>query len=451
MTIESITGERNRVSDEMIVNFRDVLLRTQSTSRETVLANQDALLQKLLLHAKANVPHYRKTIPQHALARPRDTWSTLPLIQRSDLQDDFDSFRARTIPPYCGKVQEGLTSGSTGRPIRYLHDALMDVGSAGQTDRFFSLWRLDGEKTFGTFMSTFDDPRRRDMRRYGWRAGRPGGVREILELSNDTDAQIDWLKTVRVDYLMARGGGHIEELAWRALERNERLRFKRLLSSGSPVPDRARSIARKAFRCDVQDCYGASETGMIAYQCPDCGLYHCCDETMLVEVLDPEGAPCADGETGRVVVTSFYGYAMPLIRYEIGDYATSGPDRAPCGKPYASLRAIAGRYRNAFVLRDGRTVHLYAQATRLRPFLSYRQIQLVQTDWDVVEVRYVADDENAIPDRDGIQSLMRRSMPDVAIEIRRVAEIKVDPSGKYEETLCLVPRDGQTRRSDQKL
>jgi phenylacetate-CoA ligase len=216
------------------------------------------------------------------------------------------------------------------------------------------------------------------------------------------------------------------------------------LSTGSSVSSEARRLARRTFKAEIADLYGASETGLIACQCPDCGLYHVCDETTLVEVLRDDGTPCREGETGRIVLTPLYGYAMPLIRYEIGDFATRGPEQARCGRGLSSLLSIVGRYRNAFLLRDGRVVNPYANAAQIGEYLSYRQIQIVQIDYDRIEIRYVPDDVARAPNLAGLETLMRRLVdPAVSVTAVPVDRFEPHPSGKFEETVSLIARDNR--------
>ena len=71
-----------------------------------------------------------------------------------------------------------------------------------------------------------------------------------------------------------------------------------------------------------------------------------------MEVLDNHGRPCKEGETGRVVLTDLHNFTMPLIRYEIGDYAEVGPPCA-CGRGLPVLARILGRSRNMLTLPAG--------------------------------------------------------------------------------------------------
>ena len=47
-------------------------------------------------------------------------------------------------------------------------------------------------------------------------------------------------------------------------------------------------------------------------------------EASFVEILRDDGLLAACGESGRVIATPLYNYAMPLVRYEMGDVAEVG-------------------------------------------------------------------------------------------------------------------------------
>jgi phenylacetate-CoA ligase len=428
----------------MTLQFRDVLLASERLPRENILDQQRTLLRKLLLHAKTNSPYYKARLTAGPLASKNlsEAWAEIPLLARHEVQKNFVDLCAGAIPPFAGKVEEGRTSGSTGIALRYLHEELMDVASAAQTDRAFEWWGLDGKKSLATFMSIYtglDNPEGM-VRGGGWRVGMPGGKRYIMELMVDIDRQLDWLKRVRPAYLFARGGRHIAELASRAQERKESIRFERIISGSSPMVPEARALARRIFKAEIADMYGASETGLIACSCPDCGLLHVCDETILVEILREDRTPCEPGETGRVVLTPLYAYAMPLLRYEIGDFAVRGPDKPPCGRGLSSIISVAGRYRGVFYLKDGRVLHPYA-ASSFAEVLSFRQIQIVQTDYDQIEIRYVPKDPNIIPIIPDVERFVRDAFDQsFKTTLKAVERFDLPAGGKFEETLSLVRR-----------
>jgi phenylacetate-CoA ligase len=163
--------------------------------------------------------------------------------------------------------------------------------------------------------------------------------------------------------------------------------LRAVLTYGEPVPADVRAACRETWGVPVQDMYCCEELGYIAMQCPLHEHYHVPSETVLVEILDEQGHPCAPGQVGRVVLTPLHSFVMPLIRYAIGDYAAVGGP-CPCGRALPVLQRILGRERNRVILPDGRRT--WPDISALWAAIpDVEQIQLVQRSPDHVEVRYV--------------------------------------------------------------
>jgi phenylacetate-CoA ligase len=99
-----------------------------------------------------------------------------------------------------------------------------------------------------------------------------------------------------------------------------------------------------------------------------------------------------------------------------------------------------GRYRNSFTLHDGRVIFPLVPVARLREFISFEQFQVVQTDYDAIEVRYVPLDPSRPADTAGLEACVRE-MIDASFNVRAIAvdEIPRSASGKFEDYLSLVP------------
>ena len=108
----------------------------------------------------------------------------------------------------------------------------------------------------------------------------------------------------------------------------------------------------EAWGVPLSDMYSGREVGYLALQCPQHDHYHVMSEGNFLEVLGDDGRPCQPGETGRVVVTTLHNYVMPLIRYEIGDFAEVG-EPCPCGRGLPVLTRILGRQQNMLTLPTG--------------------------------------------------------------------------------------------------
>ena len=131
--------------------------------------------------------------------------------------------------------------------------------------------------------------------------------------------------------------------------------------------------------------------------------YHVQSEGLVVEVLDDDGMPCAPGRVGRVVVTTLHNFAMPLVRYEIGDYAEPGEPCA-CGRGLPVLRRILGRVRNTLVTADGRRYWPIFSTRKLVDVAPILQHQFVQKEYDLIEVKLVT----AVPLGPEQEAQMRR-------------------------------------------
>ena len=142
-----------------------------------------------------------------------------------------------------------------------------------------------------------------------------------------------------------------------------------------------------------------SEVGYIALQCPQHEHYHVQFETLIVEVLDSAGTPCAPGEVGRVVLTTLHNFAMPLVRYAIGDYAEAG-EACDCGRGLPVIKRIMGRDRNMLTKPDGSQHWPSFPAEIWTAVAPIRQFRLIQKSLDRIEAQFVAADELGREQRD---------------------------------------------------
>jgi phenylacetate-CoA ligase len=164
-----------------------------------------------------------------------------------------------------------------------------------------------------------------------------------------------------------------------------------------------------------------------------------------VEVLDARGRGVVE-EEGDLILTSLHNYAMPFIRYRIGDRGRLAAGGCPCGRGTPLLASIGGRAVEAFVRADGAVVPpaLLVGAVRVLvdPDLISR-IQFVQEDYARVRVKVVVAagaPEEALQGRyetirGRIVELMGRGCE---VLFERVTHIPPTASGKYLYTVSKV-------------
>jgi phenylacetate-CoA ligase len=161
-------------------------------------------------------------------------------------------------------------------------------------------------------------------------------------------------------------------------------------------------------------------------------------EHVLLEVLRPDGSPCDPGETGRVVVTALHAFAMPLLRYAIGDLARVGAE-CGCGRRLPVLERILGRVRNMLVLPDGERVWPLFGTNLISRLAPVRQCRLVQRTRTELRLELDAARPLTADERQAIERLVLDTLGHpFALSLVDVPSIARAESGKFEEFLCEI-------------
>ena len=244
--------------------------------------------------------------------------------------------------------------------------------------------------------------------------------------------QVRWLQRERPDYLVTTATSLLE-LAKHCHDRDIKLSGLRQIESlGSVLFPEVRQLCRKVWGIPVVDTYSAQEVGYMALQCPDHEHYHVQAESALVEVLDDKWQPCRPGEWGRVVVTPLRDFAMPLIRYDIGDYAEVG-EPCPCGRGLPVIRRILGRTRNMLTLPSGERTYPGFVNDWFEGF-PVSQFQIVQRELDDLEAKIVPSRPFTEAEEERVRAvLLERLGVPFKVTISYHDEIPRSPGGKYED------------------
>jgi phenylacetate-CoA ligase len=416
------------------------LARTETATPPELTALRAPLVADFLAHARRNVPFYRDRLDLASPEAIGQAWSRIPILTRAEAARNRDRLMSENVPPSAGKVIEKETSGSTGMPLRYRSTMAFDAANCALTERMFRWWRVDGKKAFAQIArTTKETARARDGTvAQGWHTARPNGMKYSLAHIFDIDTQLRWLVARKPAYFSSFSG-IIKELAVTAQRQSVKLKFDLVFSVAAIVDAETRDLCRSVFGAEIADTYGAQEAGHLAAQCPDCGQYHLSADATVVEILREDGSPADPGEIGRIVVTPLHNYAMPLIRYELGDFAEVGS--APqCQRTLPTIRRVLGRYRNLFRFRDGTRIWPVATGFFLGNFVAHKQFQIVQTDFDHIEIRYVPDGAPGPIDLPGLTQRVRYVLRQpVEVTVHAVDKIERAVTGKFEDCISLVP------------
>lgn len=186
------------------------------------------------------------------------------------------------------------------------------------------------------------------------------------------------------------------------------------------------------WKIPVVENYSCNEVGYIAIQCREYGSLHIQSESLLVEILNHQGEPCASGETGRIVITSLNNPVMPLIRYELGDLVTAGSP-CSCGRHLPTIQKINGRVRNLAVTPDGQKFWPSGLGA-IRKIESVIQAQYVQKSADTIKLNLRLKSELSEDDKSELIKRVHKSLGHpYKIIFHPVEEISRGPGGKFEE------------------
>ncbi len=258
---------------------------------------------------------------------------------------------------------------------------------------------------------------------------------------------------------------HLSQLA---IAGKLRISPKRITVGGEKLTRSMEKAIHRAWDVPIYDVYQASESSFIAIRRPGSDEMDIITDLNILEVLDENNLPALDGQPGRVVLTNLYNYTLPIIRYQLGDYAAL--DKATDASPVPTIKDIVGRASDPLpvVLQDGRIGEMNPHIGLYVPGLE--KYQLVSVRPDFVQIDYIAEAnlDSAIAD-DFQRILDLRAASKTKFEVRRVARIATDPrTGKvplivtkhqekadriqcqYEDEVCRVSQSTVDRRQTYK-
>ena len=136
------------------------------------------------------------------------------------------------------------------------------------------------------------------------------------------------------------------------------LQIQGVITASEVFYETQRRYVADILGCRILDWYGLAEYAGFASGCEHSDQYHFFPEAGYMELLDALGSPVTEeGKEGEIVLTGFYNWATPFIRYRTGDRATLGKRRcSACGRSYPLVERISGRIQEYLVARNGRLI-----------------------------------------------------------------------------------------------
>lgn len=425
--------------------FTKMLKQSQWWEPARLRALQEKGLLRILAHAWQQAPAYKERLaPLFGAGDMPDLskWDDIPVLTRKEAQTRTEEFYARQVPVQAGETISKQTSGSTGMPLHHRTSALQDVASQAAVARRNEWFGIDANKSCSTFATTLRDasnlPEGATQRE--WQRGFPDGISYWLDHKLTNSAQkLAWLRQKPTDYLVTTPNIALGIVLEAENTRSTLPRYEAVLLGGEVLTPNTEAVLRERLSNKLANSYGSEECGRLAVWCPEFKNMHVHEEFCLIEILDENNRPAKPGQTGKVVVTPFYNFAMPLIRYAVGDYATVPVEPCPCGRSSLSLSRIAGRERHLFRFADGTSFWPSLRIEEFQAIVPFQQWQLVQDRLDHISVCLILPDTNIEFDHNAFEMALRATFrQNIDVDISLVNSIPRDASGKFEEFKSLI-------------
>ncbi|MDX1762242.1 MAG: phenylacetate--CoA ligase family protein, partial [Christiangramia sp.] len=180
--------------------------------------------------------------------------------------------------------------------------------------------------------------------------------------------------------------------------------------------------------------YGASEVGLIAFEDSE-NHWIVNSEDLYIEILDENDKILPYGEEGRVVITSLYNKAHPMIRYDIGDIGCLST-KSTLKKPI--LEKLIGRTNDIARLPDGKVVpgltFYYVTKTIIEDNGNIKEFVIIQTKIDEFRINYVSEYELTAEQKARIMDAVKIYVGDnLVILFERKDILKRSQSGKLKQ------------------
>jgi phenylacetate-CoA ligase len=400
-----------------------------------------AYLKAILLHAAKHVPYYADQIDANADLISQ--FKSLPVLTKAIIRDNSERLKSDDLA--ARKWFLNSSGGSTGRPTTIVQDQVYLDWSHATESLFYS--EFLGVPDFLFVPKLYLWGSERDLFRQETVESKLQNFLENRLFINtfkmqesDMRRAVDIINRRRPVYIKGYAGS-LYQLAQFAKGQNLVIRPPRAVySAAEMLRPFMREAIQEAFGCKVFDFYGSREVGPMAGECP-MGRMHIFQFNNYIEVVDKDNQPVQPGMEGRVLVTTLHNFAMPLIRYDIGDTAVLGED-CKCGSQMPTLGKITGRTTDHFITSDGTLVNgeYFTHLFYFREWVD--EFQVVQEKVDAISINYVPRCAASEQDLDDINGKIRLVMGvDCRIEWHQVDEIPRTPQGKLLFTRCLVNTD----------
>jgi len=424
---------------EAVMKYLPEYRQFQRLPTEQIEHWQRAQSLKLLQHAQLHSPFHKERVGYaiDALrngASLQESMATIPLMTKSDLIEHID----KITTPDRRFSSPKTTGGSTGEPVKLFKNPNALARERAATwrsyewagvsigDKQIRFWGVP-HATSGKLKSRIIDFVSNRMRISAFNlseASLQTYYQQILRFSPDYlygyVSVIDSLATFMEESNLPPPKG-----------------LKAVITTSEVLTPSTRTRFERIFGVGTYNEYGCGEVGSIAHQCEH-GSMHMMADNLYIETLND-----TDKGEGEIVVTDFFNYATPLIRYRLGDYASIGTNECPCGRTLPILSGIHGRAYDLIKVPGGKSIHpeavMYIFEGVQEKTAAFRHFQAIQDEIDHFSINIVPSQNWSDAIQHQIDAGLRKYIsPELRTSYQIVQTIPREKSGKMRVIKSLI-------------
>jgi phenylacetate-CoA ligase len=380
---------RNLLLEHLVLPMGDTMIggSMMSELRKLRKMNGDAQFQqdklmKVLQHAAKRSPYYKGlNIPFHE--DPVTYLKRFPILTKQILRSETD--RLLTMPVH-GLSRE-CSSGTSGfQSIVYWTKQEQSQHRATQ----LLWWEWAGFRMGDPILQTGITPNRKLIKGIKDKLLNTYYLQAFSHSEEDVKKAFDWVKSKK-DPVLAGYASSLYVLAQFAEKMGEQLHFKTAISWGDKLFPHYRRQIERIFGTKVHETYGSAEGLMMGAQ-KDLDHMYLMNQNVFFELVDDDGNDVKEGEMGHVIVTSLNAYAMPLIRYRIGDLARMLPrDQYPVKRSmdYPIIEKVIGRDTDLVRTPGGKVLVVHSFTGIFEHIPEISQFRITQEKLSGIKVEFV--------------------------------------------------------------
>ncbi|MFP3909513.1 MAG: phenylacetate--CoA ligase family protein [Halobacteriota archaeon] len=321
--------------------------------REEIEELQLKRLKSTVRHAYQNIPFYRQKLKECGVhpddIRKREDVTKLPFTTKEDLRENYPFGLFAVSPEELVRVH--TSSGTSGKPkvVGYTRKDLDNW--VNMVARCLYMVGVRSRDVFQNMVS------------YALFTGGLGihygaeliGAMVVPSATGNTERQIQFIRDFGTTAVHATPSYalHIKEVAEGKGIKPEELGINIGCFGAEPWSDSMRKRLEEAFNLKAYDSYGLSEMNGpgVAFECQEQDGLHIWADHYFIEIVDEQGEPVSEGETGELVLTPITKEAMPLLRYRTGDLTYIMDGDCPCGRTHPKMHRILGRADDMIIVR----------------------------------------------------------------------------------------------------